>query len=135
MVNVYKGKCFYCGNEYTKMRDIWLECCGHLSRFRIYGYDYIFPYEHSSHYHSDVRIIDVMSRDTTIEYQYDFGSTTALEIDVLYTRKGADRKHIIEVLARNLMPDIKCDKCSAKADWVSQDYNGCFSYFCNKCIK
>lgn len=98
------------------LRDIWLECCGHLSQFIINreyytvsperGYD-----EHSMNY----KLQGILEIGTTFRHEYDFGSTTELKLKVVSNRTGVKRKKKIELMARNIMPDIKCAVCGDKA--------------------
>lgn len=116
MTESYKGKCYACGNVYTKrgmrhhlksckklkekfrecgenkyfmirikakyakqfflyldikanvklseldqfLRDIWLECCNHLSCFKINNESYTFPVENS--HQSDIRLINIANK-------------------------------------------------------------------------
>jgi hypothetical protein len=116
------------------LRDIWLECCNHLSEFKVDGMRYTFPNEYNDGLNAGVRLIDVANEGTVLEYQYDFGSTTALEIEVLQARRGKKREHLIEILARNLKPDFKCAICGKQASWISWD-DFSLSYYCAECIK
>ena len=84
------------------LRDIWLECCGHMSLFFI-GRGEIDMSRRLSSFPAQGMIID---------YDYDMGSTTSLEIKVMAAYQGlvAPRKPV-EILARNEPPAIPCDAC------------------------
>jgi hypothetical protein len=68
------------------LRDIWLECCGHLSKFHGAG--------------MAKKAKEVFEKGLQLNYEYDFGSTTALALTVVgeYPIK-ADKK--IVLLSRN----------------------------------
>lgn len=77
------------------LRDVWLECCGHLSVFHIGGKSYycenyfIEPAENGEEKMKDYRLDQVLRFDETLHagtkfsYEYDFGSTTELKLKVL----------------------------------------------------
>ena len=119
------------------LRDIWLECCGHLSGFYINGQNYTFyPFMHERAKNNPKnKIKNVLENDTKYEYKYDFGTTTGLEVEIISKRSGQDREHLIEVVARNILSDIECDECGAKAKWFCQSYD-CFPYYyCDDCVE
>ena len=87
------------------LRNIWLECCGHMSSFSVgrYGDE-----------------IDMMQKVSgafefgdNLTYRYDFGSTTELNIRGMGSYKGLVKEKI-QIIARNAPPIIPCDQCSAK---------------------
>jgi hypothetical protein len=62
------------------LRDIWLECCGHLSEFRINDTAYLVPMALDGWWDPEARSMDVplqgvLSVKDRFEYEYDFGST------------------------------------------------------------
>ncbi|MCP4753794.1 MAG: hypothetical protein GY866_23160, partial [Proteobacteria bacterium] len=78
----------------TYLRSIWLECCGHMSAFM------------DPRYHEDMdmsaTIKTAFAYDSTLEYQYDFGSTTELSVSKLDIYSGtSDITEKINLLARN----------------------------------
>ena len=84
------------------LRDIWLECCGHMSAFN---------YERQE-LGMGQRLGDVLSPEMELLYEYDFGTTTELFIKVFAEYKGLVKKQTpVEVLARNESPTILCDEC------------------------
>jgi len=84
------------------LRDIWLECCGHLSAFIYQGNDL----------EMGQKLEDVFNPGMKIEYQYDFGSTTYLLVNVLEEYQGRIKKNKpVQILARNKPPEILCDEC------------------------
>ena len=98
------------------LRDIWLECCGHLSEFKI-G-----KTRHSSYSEDD---FDDEGMDASLEdvlpqgkffHDYDFGTTTHLALKVLGMHEAVQQDKVI-LLARNDPPVILCD-CGKPAEWV-----------------
>jgi len=73
------------------LRDIWLECCGHLSAFMVRKKTYLYqlieephmfgqrPEEHSM----DFELKDVLQPNLKFMHDYDFGTTTRLGLKVL----------------------------------------------------
>ncbi|MCF7569452.1 hypothetical protein L3X37_13945 [Sabulilitoribacter arenilitoris] len=141
----------------TFLRDIWLECCGHLSSFtnpknkkQDFGmFDYfeaeellekgkIKEYEQiMEHIKGEVpmsrKAKNTLCKGLKLEYDYDFGSTTSLLITVLneYTNK-ADKN--IMLLSRNEFLNIPCEMCSNKPSVVL--CSACYeqaSLFCTTC--
>lgn len=88
----------------TFLRNQWLECCGHLSAFRWEKWGEEIPMSRKIH--------DILSSGSKLEYQYDFGSTTKLEVkavaEITAVFKG---KKKIQVLSRNTEPVVPCDEC------------------------
>ena len=120
------------------LRDIWLECCGHLSGFYINGQDYTFyPVLHDeAEDNPESKIRNVLEDNTKYEYEYDFGTTTSLDVEILSDRRGEDREHLIEVIARNILPEIECEECcEAKAKWFCHSYDGVPYYYCDDCVE
>ena len=106
------------------LRDIWLECCGHMSAFRDPQgrmFDVRGDEEEENDYgdfgdddENDVpmscKIKDVLYKGLELDYEYDFGSSTELTITVMdeYSVK-ADKK--IVLLSRNEPLQIMCSIC------------------------
>jgi len=77
------------------LRDTWLECCGHLSVFRIGGFNYYVEEETDAYYYWDerrknmqVKLEEVFSPGQTCSYEYDFGSTTELTLKVIFRTRS-----------------------------------------------
>ena len=94
------------------LRSIWLECCGHLSKFTIGGW-------------GGIDIGKARKADTIFEnglvlrHLYDFGTTSETDIKVVGFREGkAFSKHPITLLARNQMPEMLCMECDRAAGWL-----------------
>src|SRR5690606_37684951 len=70
------------------LRDIWLECCGHLSSFVINGVKYTSFEDDGNGPYAETRSMearcgDILSEGTRFSYDYDFGTTTRLSLRVL----------------------------------------------------
>jgi len=84
------------------LRDIWLECCGHMSAFN-YGRDEL---------EMGRKLKEVLSPGMELLHEYDFGSTTMLLVKVLSEYEGQlEKNKPVQILARNEAPEIVCDKC------------------------
>jgi hypothetical protein len=95
------------------LRRIWLECCGHLSAFAIGGIRYsVSPMEEERGMGTPLsRVVDVGTKFT---YEYDYGSTTELELRVVGLWSQDKPKVGVQILARNDPPEIKCDLCKTQ---------------------
>lgn len=84
------------------LRDIWLECCGHLSAFSYKGTELAM----------ERKLSDILSPGIELLHEYDFGTPTELLVKVLGEHKGPMEKNIpVEILSRNEAPEILCDEC------------------------
>jgi hypothetical protein len=90
------------------LRDTWLECCGHMSVFSP-GEEEIDMGE---------RLADVLEPGIKLPYEYDFGSTTELLLTVISEFKGNLKKGKVEILARNVAPQIICNQCEKPATTI-----------------
>lgn len=126
------------GNESLRvldrfLRDIWLECCGHLSMFKIGNVHYdvmggddrfsIFPpiegLSLPETRDMNVRLDKVLVPGLEFEHEYDFGSTTYLKLRVMDVRTGPVRgKGIVDIMSRNDPLEITCDTCDKAATEV-----------------
>ena len=104
------------------LRDIWLECCGHLSSFtvgkKIYLYQLIEEPQLLSpkyeEYSMDFELKDVLSSKLKFMHDYDFGTTTRLGLKVLSLRDREIGGEKVRLLARNDPPEIICDECGRR---------------------
>ena len=101
------------------LRDIWLECCGHLSTFDIYGTSYDIMPEKDSFWGEPAKSMNykletVLRKGMTFGYEYDFGSTTELSITVVNYRVGYHKKEKLTILSRNNPHVHICDECGNK---------------------
>ena len=89
------------------LRDIWLECCGHMSSFSRQRYGNEIKMKH--------KVEDILFPGMQLVYQYDFGSTTELSIKAVDNYQGAtDGNKKIQIITRNAQPIIPCDECDQK---------------------
>jgi hypothetical protein len=125
------------------LREFWLECCGHMSAFTIGKTRYEKPYDDQEPAISlgeerrsmDLSLgsIDSVTSGEEVTYEYDFGSTTELEIQILdggdwpldqidIQQTDASETGIdgIVLLARNNPPEIECGCCGTSATKVCQ---------------
>lgn len=124
------------------LRDVWLECCGHLSEFTISGVGYqidrlygqrldlefddddavaappgwrfptMYPLTKRM---SKFKLADVLKPETKFTYRYDFGSTTDLTLKMVEERKAEITKTFgVQIIARNHPPEYVCQKCGEK---------------------
>jgi hypothetical protein len=85
------------------LRNIWLECCGHMSAFTYEGEELVM----------ERKLKDVLEPGIQLLHEYDFGTTTELVVKVVGEYKGSmEKKKPVEVIARNEAPEIPCDECA-----------------------
>ncbi len=124
------------------IRDIWVECCGHLSAFTIKGIQYE-SYPNADKFwgmpskNMNYRLKDVVEVGDSILYEYDFGSTTELILKIHSCREGQKKNHEIVILSRNNPPEIICSNCGQReAKWVNpEEYYGEKPFWCEQCLK
>ena len=103
------------------LRHIWLECCGHMSGLLIDGTFYtpeIFAEDapEEGEETMDVEVARVFKPGMAMRYEYDFGSTTELEIRVVGEREGrATTARPVALLARNDHKPPPCEACDREA--------------------
>ena len=122
------------------LRYTWLECCGHLSQFRINGRYYELDMEMAEDFHpfDDVssmstQLSNALTMGDQFDYEYDFGSSTDLKLEVLDVFKASPDSSDIYLLAHNEKPEDFCSKCAAPATWIEAGYMDS-SFFCDKCV-
>jgi hypothetical protein len=94
------------------LRAIWLECCGHLSKFTIGGWDGLGVGKSR-------KANSIFEAGLVLRHLYDFGTTSETDIKVVQFREGKPTsKHPIALLARNLMPEAACQECGQPAIWL-----------------
>jgi hypothetical protein len=101
------------------LRDIWCECCGHLSAFRWGGGAL-----------GKARKLSSLYTGSTLLYAYDFGSTTEIIITVVDEVYRPAQREKVRLLARNVPPLEECVKCGAPATQIDA-WDG--ETFCDKC--
>jgi hypothetical protein len=101
------------------LRNIWLECCGHLSAFTIDGRRYsIAPMDDFDEKGMSAKLGSVFRPDVKAFHEYDFGTTTDLALKYVSEREADYRGYDVTVLARNEPPEIKCEVCGKPATQV-----------------
>lgn len=109
------------------LREIWLECCGHMSVFFIGRYGKIDMETTISH----------LSEGIVLHYEYDFGSTTELTVTVVGTIFRKEQEKDVRLLIRNEVPKYICGKCGKPATHICMDciYEDDDPFFCEACGK
>jgi predicted RNA-binding Zn-ribbon protein involved in translation (DUF1610 family) len=109
------------------LRKIWLECCGHMSKFHI-NYSIEIPMR------TRMGKIDKLGIGSWLEYLYDYGSTTHLLITLLGEIRRPTQKNVVRLLARNNPVMFTCSECGKKAVYVCSRYEcGDDAFFCEQC--
>jgi hypothetical protein len=141
------------------LRDIWLECCGHLSAFTItnvkhnatgevwdlnnrqslwdtpLNFDFI-DIDDDSHCFNK-RLSELLKPGVEFDYEYDFGSTTNLKLKVVAERESQVSGNRINILARNNPPVFLCESCreeNATQICLECEWKG-EGWLCAKCAK
>jgi ribosomal protein L37AE/L43A len=125
------------------LRHIWLECCGHLSAFKIAGVQYSVmtaveagdPWFTPSweERNMDVPVDHMLRPGLKFTYEYDFGSTTRLALRVVGERVARPWPQPVTLLARNEAPQVLCERCGKKpAVWVDTFESSIWC--CDKCV-
>ena len=113
------------------LRKIWLECCGHMSSFSYGKWGEELPLT--------TKIREICRRGEPLNYMYDFGDTTELQIKIFreiatFIKTSED----IILLARNGEPLIPCEACGkypAKHICTECLWSGDHGWLCEKCAK
>ncbi len=108
------------------LRDIWLECCGHMSAFSL----------DEEEIDMKEKLGDTLRPGQKLIYEYDFGSTTELLLTVISEFEGTLKKGKVEILVRNEAPQIKCNQCEKPATTICAD---CLyddqGWLCDECAR
>ncbi len=119
------------------LRDIWLECCGHLSAFTIEEVSYaIEPQKDLGDKGMKVKLGKVLAPGMKFIHEYDFGTTTELKLKVVEEREGERGDEPVRILARNEPPKIMCESCGKLATYVCTQcmYEG-EAWLCDDCAR
>lgn len=103
------------------LRQIWCECCGHLSTFRAGGREF-----------GKARKASALSVGDVLLYEYDFGSTTEVVLTVVDEISRPKQREKVQLLARNAPPQDRCGQCGAPATMVNVWES---ELVCDKCAK
>ncbi len=118
------------------LRDIWLECCGHLSAFTIEGISYSSsPMGEYDEKGMNVRLGDVLFSKAKFYHEYDFGTSTELALRVVSEMECEAKSKPVQLMARNNPPAIICESCGKNASqvccqciWSDQ------GWLCDECV-
>jgi len=102
------------------LRKIWLECCGHLSKFQGFGKS---------------RKLSALSVGDSFLHEYDFGTTTETLITVIAETARKKQKEAVRLLARNVPLQFECAACGkpATAICIECAYEVDNPFFCDVC--
>lgn len=77
------------------LRDIWLECCGHLSRFKIGKQSFSsYPDRDLGDRSMNTKLENILNVGMQFKYEYDFGSTTYLKLKIVSETDGKKRSKV-----------------------------------------
>ena len=109
------------------LREIWLECCGHLSAFYIGG--------RKRSTRSRDKLGRVLTPGMQFAHEYDFGDTTELALRVVWEGDVTVDKSGIRLLARNDPPALACNDCGSAAAGICTEcvWEG-EGLLCNGCV-
>lgn len=110
------------------LRNIWLECCGHMSAFSEKRW--------GDELDMSLKIKNSLRPGTELVHQYDFGSTTELKIKSIKSFQG-QLENEIQILSRNVSPLILCDECGEKpaVNICTECAWGGSGWLCGECSK
>jgi hypothetical protein len=110
------------------LRGIWLECCGHLSDFDIDGTTYtvtssygpgpLSVFADPSERTMKVKLGGILSKGTSFQHTYDFGTSTELKLRVVDEREGRIGSEQVRLLSQNEAPLWECEVCGEAASWI-----------------
>ncbi len=101
------------------LRDVWVDCCGHMSVFTVGGEEYYSSNAREMGGHSmNARVFKGMACGTEMLYEYDFGTPTRLKIELVDEYKAKKRQRKALQLARNIQPKYTCVSCGRRAELV-----------------
>ena len=122
------------------LRDIWLECCGHLSNFIIDGIyyekvkdDMFVEYDSKT---MKGKVKNILYPGIKFSHEYDYGSTTTLQLKVHSIQNDIPHETgTIALLARNGPFRYNCESCGERAtslcDMCGDHDNG---LYCESCL-
>ena len=91
------------------LRFVWLECCGHLSRFSVGGWA-------GDEISMTTRIDRVLQPGVELVHIYDFGTSSETLVRSVAVRDGRPTtSNPIALMARNNPPEVACMECEQPA--------------------
>lgn len=116
------------------LRESWLECCSHMSAFKIGNKTYTDNDPGSVKGHgAGVPLSEVLAPGTEFDYEYDFGSTTALALKVFGPLTCKPSTKPVRLLALNEPPQRVCAGCGQPANGLCTECEG--TPLCRACTK
>ena len=111
------------------LREIWMECCGHMSTFSVGRYE--------DAELAMSRKLSAFPAGSVFNYEYDMGSTTESLITVVAETGRPKQKSAVRLLARNEPFAYKCTECGKPAVHICQEcmWETDDAYYCKKCGK
>ncbi|KAF0514788.1 Plasmid pRiA4b ORF-3 family protein [Gigaspora margarita] len=114
------------------LRDIWLECCGHMSAFYIGDLDYSsYPMTGDGTQSMNKKMGQILSPGLKFTYTYDMGSSTDLKLDVVATVTACPDDEI-NLIMRNDPPAFLCEICNKSAETICTLCGGKTCKGCNE---
>jgi len=117
------------------LRDTWLECCGHVSTFKIDGFVYSsYPEESFCEKSMLCKLFTLLSHGMEFIYEYDSALTTEINLKVLGELELEPGHKKIEIMARNEPVEFICSSCPGKASFVCSycEWDGTV-FLCKSC--
>ena len=106
------------------LRKIWLECCGHMSAFRVGNGNVGMKNK-----------VGIFNAGDVLQHEYDFGSTTETLVTVIGTVYRKQQRGV-RLLARNVPKKFICCECGSPAELIdTEDYNSENPFYCEKCAE
>jgi uncharacterized protein CbrC (UPF0167 family) len=97
------------------LREIWLECCGHLSQFSYGGWG-------GQEIPNAGTIAKALEYQDELTHIYDFGTESVTLIKMVGMREGKPiTSHPITLLVRNVPPVYECQECQQAAAWLCME--------------
>jgi hypothetical protein len=91
------------------LREIWLECCGHMSQFSYGGW-------RGPEIAKSSTIVKALENQAELTHIYDFGTQSVSLIKMVGERKGKPlTPHPVTLLIRNVPPVYECQVCQQPA--------------------
>lgn len=116
------------------LRQIWLECCGHLSGFTVKGKQYDRFIEEFGE-DMENKVGNIFKKGMILTYDYDYGSTTRLEVKVMNEYQMRTPKKVV-LLTRNEPIKFMCTICNKKpAKVICALWHQEGRVFCEDCIE
>lgn len=97
------------------LREIWLECCGHLSHFAFDAWQ-------GEELDMEKEMSSVFKMNVPLTHLYDYGTTSTTLVSAVGKRRGnPTTRHPIALMARNLQPRMECMVCHEPASLLCEE--------------